>query len=356
MTTGDVVRISGDPRPRSGRRRARSRDRDRRRLRGRRCDRREQVAGGGGAPGTGTHGSTLVHGLSRASPTFGTSASPNDPASSTASIEERRGSWSWLERTTPTSTSSTSCRPIPWSGCTPLWCGAHAEHSRGVIDAPIGRSRRDPAPHDRRHRRPAVAHPLRGRPRFDEPVEVSLLTCGSRPVAPTRSASTRRSIGHPVVGDPLYGGQRSSLRIDRPFLHARRLTFVHPGTGEEVTFEVAVADRSESAVLDGCRDASASLRLTRPRTTAAGDVGQVGQRVGLEHRPHLGSDVGPEGEQHALTLVVAGAVGVGLAEVTGLDRAVDGARRSGPTGCPRGHGPARSRRRRHAWIGRDRRP
>ena len=40
-----------------------------------------------------------------------------------------------------------------------------------------------------------------------------------------------------MVGDALYGGQRSSLRIDRPFLHARRLSFVHPGTAAEVTFE-----------------------------------------------------------------------------------------------------------------------
>ena len=39
---------------------------------------------------------------------------------------------------------------------------------------------------------------------------------------------------------------------------------------------------------------------------------------------HLLADVGPDGQQHALALVVAGAVGVGLAEVAGGDGAVDG--------------------------------
>ena len=36
------------------------------------------------------------------------------------------------------------------------------------------------------------------------------------------------------------------------------------------------------------------------------------------------ADVGPDGQQDALALVVAGPVGVGLAEVAGGDRAVDG--------------------------------
>ena len=45
-----------------------------------------------------------------------------------------------------------------------------------------------------------------------------------------------RAIGHPVVGDPRYGGARAALEAPRPFLHAHRLTFVHPGTGEPASF------------------------------------------------------------------------------------------------------------------------
>ena len=51
--------------------------------------------------------------------------------------------------------------------------------------------------------------------------------------------------GHPVAGDELYGGVRRRLpprqasvtRLDRPFLHAARLRFTHPGSGQTMSFE-----------------------------------------------------------------------------------------------------------------------
>jgi 23S rRNA pseudouridine1911/1915/1917 synthase len=48
--------------------------------------------------------------------------------------------------------------------------------------------------------------------------------------------------GHPVVGDAVYGGARKRLpaslsKLDRPFLHAARLTLAHPTTGTLLTFE-----------------------------------------------------------------------------------------------------------------------
>ena len=47
-----------------------------------------------------------------------------------------------------------------------------------------------------------------------------------------------RAIGHPVVGDPTYDGDRPLLgaRLGRPFLHAELLAFTHPETGERVEF------------------------------------------------------------------------------------------------------------------------
>ena len=53
------------------------------------------------------------------------------------------------------------------------------------------------------------------------------------------------AIGHPIVGDPLYGGVhrrvpgdlRAVSRLDRPFLHAARLAFTHPGDGRRMEFE-----------------------------------------------------------------------------------------------------------------------
>jgi 23S rRNA pseudouridine1911/1915/1917 synthase len=48
------------------------------------------------------------------------------------------------------------------------------------------------------------------------------------------------SIGHPIVGDAAYGRDPAfarTLGLDRPFLHARRLSFVHPVSGERVEFD-----------------------------------------------------------------------------------------------------------------------
>ena len=62
-------------------------------------------------------------------------------------------------------------------------------------------------------------------------------------------------IGHPVVGDPVYGFGRNWWKgrkfsaggavlppVARQMLHARALGFAHPGTGEEMMFEVGYPD------------------------------------------------------------------------------------------------------------------
>jgi len=49
------------------------------------------------------------------------------------------------------------------------------------------------------------------------------------------------SLGHPILGDTLYGAPASKLLPDRFFLHAARLTFVSPATAEPVTIEAPLA-------------------------------------------------------------------------------------------------------------------
>jgi 23S rRNA pseudouridine1911/1915/1917 synthase len=52
------------------------------------------------------------------------------------------------------------------------------------------------------------------------------------------------AIGHPIVGDALYGGVhrrvpgdiRAVQRLERPFLHAERLMFHHPRDGRRMEF------------------------------------------------------------------------------------------------------------------------
>jgi 23S rRNA pseudouridine1911/1915/1917 synthase len=66
------------------------------------------------------------------------------------------------------------------------------------------------------------------------------------------------AIGHPVVGDSLYGGIhrrvpgdiRAVQRLERPFLHAARLAFTHPSEQRRMQFIVPLPADLE-AVLDG---------------------------------------------------------------------------------------------------------
>ena len=65
-------------------------------------------------------------------------------------------------------------------------------------------------------------------------------------------------IGHPIVGDALYGGVhrrvpgdiRAVQRLERPFLHAARLVLKHPRDGRRLEFVVPLADDLMSVLDD----------------------------------------------------------------------------------------------------------
>ncbi len=112
----------------------------------------------------------------------------------------------------------------------------HLDTPLGTIDAPVGRSRRDPLKMTvSATGREARTHYEVERS-FHDPVVTSLLTCRLETGRTHQIRVHLRSIGHAVVGDDLYGGARASLPFDRPFLHAAELAFDHPGTGERVSF------------------------------------------------------------------------------------------------------------------------
>lgn len=54
-------------------------------------------------------------------------------------------------------------------------------------------------------------------------------------------------IGHPVLGDWLYGGENVNL-IERQALHAARLSFTHPITGEKMMLEAPLPDDMKKAI------------------------------------------------------------------------------------------------------------
>ena len=125
----------------------------------------------------------------------------------------------------------------------------HFDAKRGVIDAPIGRSVRHPTRMSvREGGRQARTH-YEVRTEFRDP-DVSLVTCHLETGRTHQIRVHLQAIGHPVVGDPVYGGARRTLAIGRPFLHAGGLRFAHPVTGDPV--EVAEPLPAElEAVLGG---------------------------------------------------------------------------------------------------------
>lgn len=102
----------------------------------------------------------------------------------------------------------------------------------GTIDAPLGRDRDRRTVVSTRTDRPRSARThflqVEALPRTTL-LEVRLETGRTHQIRAHLAA-----IGHPVVGDAAYGGARPSLGLRRQFLHAARLAFDHPVTGEGV--------------------------------------------------------------------------------------------------------------------------
>jgi 23S rRNA pseudouridine1911/1915/1917 synthase len=65
------------------------------------------------------------------------------------------------------------------------------------------------------------------------------------------------SVGHPVVGDRVYGRRPDTLGLDRQFLHSARLAFPHPLTGEPVEVESPLPDDLRAALERARRAAGA---------------------------------------------------------------------------------------------------
>jgi 23S rRNA pseudouridine1911/1915/1917 synthase len=109
----------------------------------------------------------------------------------------------------------------------------HLASRTGTIDAPIGRASRQ------RHRMAVSgAAPREARTHFEV---LELLAAETYLEARLETGRTHQirahfaAIGHPLVGDETYGGGRK-YGLKRQFLHAHRLAFDHPETGERLSF------------------------------------------------------------------------------------------------------------------------
>jgi 23S rRNA pseudouridine1911/1915/1917 synthase len=121
----------------------------------------------------------------------------------------------------------------------------HPRSRRGRIESPIGRDRLDPTRHslDTATPREAVTH-------FEL---VQLLDRHSLLRVRLETGRTHQirvhlaAIGLPVSGDPVYGVE-GDLGLERQFLHAARLAFDHPFTGESVNVESPLPPELEAAL------------------------------------------------------------------------------------------------------------
>jgi 23S rRNA pseudouridine1911/1915/1917 synthase len=103
----------------------------------------------------------------------------------------------------------------------------------GTIDAPIGRASRQ------RHRMAVSGAASREARTHFEAIE--LLAAETYLEVRLETGRTHQirahfaAIGHPLVGDSSYGGERK-YDLERQFLHAHRLAFGHPASGERMSF------------------------------------------------------------------------------------------------------------------------
>ena len=114
----------------------------------------------------------------------------------------------------------------------------------GTVDQPIGRN-----PQDRKkmavtqkHSRHAVTHY-----RVIERMEKFTLIEAQLETGRTHQIRVHMTyIGHPLLGDPVYGPKKQPISLEGQALHARVLGFIHPRTGEYMEFEAPLPPHFEA--------------------------------------------------------------------------------------------------------------
>lgn len=116
-------------------------------------------------------------------------------------------------------------------------CQGHPDPSAGTIDTPIARSQK----HDYKFTISEL-----GKPAVTHYKTIELLPAAALVEVGLETGRTHQirvhfsHFRHPLVGDPLYGADpvlAAKLGLDRQWLHAKKLGFAHPATGDYVEFE-----------------------------------------------------------------------------------------------------------------------
>jgi 23S rRNA pseudouridine1911/1915/1917 synthase len=120
---------------------------------------------------------------------------------------------------------------------------------QGSIDAPIGRN-----PRRRKQMAITVVRSREARTHFRVLERFNRHTLLLLELETGRTHQIRvhlKAIGHPIVGDPVYGSDRINrgFTLKRQFLHAYQLKFTHPTTGNVVNLEAPLPEDLQ-AILD----------------------------------------------------------------------------------------------------------
>lgn len=119
-------------------------------------------------------------------------------------------------------------------------CVGNLREDSGTVSAPIGRHPvdRKKMAVDRQNGREAVTHwMVLGRYPGYTYIQCRLETGRTHQIR-VHMAST----GHPLLGDVVYGSKKPYPGLAGQCLHARRLSFIHPRSGERVTAECPLPD------------------------------------------------------------------------------------------------------------------
>lgn len=109
----------------------------------------------------------------------------------------------------------------------------------GFVDAPVGRHPKDRLKMavipDGRH---AVTH----YEVIENFMDYALVACRLETGRTHQIRVHMKHIGHPLVGDPVYGRVKPKIKHNGQLLHARLLGFIHPRTGKYIEFEAPLPD------------------------------------------------------------------------------------------------------------------
>ncbi|MCR5091635.1 MAG: RluA family pseudouridine synthase [Bacilli bacterium] len=115
----------------------------------------------------------------------------------------------------------------------------------GKINAPIARDKNRPTRNcvDVLHGKEAITF-FHVEKRYKDS-EVTLVSCRLLTGRTHQIRVHMDYIGHPVIGDPLYGTGNRKIYDAGQLLHAYKLTFIHPSSGKEMSFTAPLPEHFE---------------------------------------------------------------------------------------------------------------